>query len=62
MKKILVERKAPNRSKITDKELAEKIRKERSERPDEFITACASSSPKKSYCMSSAAEVIAKWL
>lgn len=63
MEKTSIDRKAPNRSRISDRELAEKIRRERSERPTEFVySSCASSNPKKTFCTSSAVEVIAKWL
>ncbi|MBD5205024.1 MAG: hypothetical protein HDS84_01410 [Bacteroidales bacterium] len=56
-------RKAPNRSRLSDNELLEKIRKERSERPSEFTqSSCASAKPTMAFCMSSANEVIAKWL
>lgn len=56
-------RKAPNRSRLSDKELLDKIRKERAERPSEFTpSSCGAARPAMSFCISSANEVIAKWL
>ncbi|MDE5976430.1 MAG: hypothetical protein K2G69_07765 [Muribaculaceae bacterium] len=58
-----VSRITPSRSRLSDKELAAKIRRERAERPSEFVkSTCGFSNSNGSYCVSSVNEVIAKWL
>lgn len=63
MEKECVSKKSPTRTRISDKELAEKIRRDRAERPSEFVSASyGSTDSTSSYYMSSVNEVIAKWL